>query len=619
LEYTPDNDPRMDQVLHLLDWSAFFYPSFVDNASNLYGIGILIYESDKRKIVRSGLFDILDFVSPTIFLFKASFFYLFKPVAVRNLEPFLIKENGLLFSGAEKMKIDGWRVFEKGENEILSGLSPIDQYTGRFNPLRHLIILNKELSKDERTFLLRAIDLGYPFKVSNDLYHIQSTTGSQSLRNVTERLFKSNVSVFSKLKEVLVKDSTTIKNPIPSTNSILLFFENLSQASTKFLPDDRPEMYIKTLSVDFIIPFKNDSDLKSLVKELNQFKENFRLKKLEISFSNVGRINSSKIFRIGALRYHRYRIRAISHFFNEYLLPMHYVPDYLEEFENFTIENALRRVDKTSYHEFVRKGGNKEEFWIKGARIILFLSPTFITIARKVIVNHFLDVLCLSFGSQSISIRELKNGLAELAFDIHFPMHGDYSVSERQLGLFFGRIDLLDKWTSMGAEYAMMGDLENAEKLLENARIALEADFTVLDSRGLEAMNIRSKLRNAAKDYRRLKIRCPDCPTEPMYVEGSSKEEIRKAMEENKKWRTALSKYSEGIKMKKQILEEHISGKLKWRMMRVANSMIRESGLQPGGDVLSFENNLSTFYAELLSAIQQNHGDYTPEWLGFIH
>lgn len=618
LEYTPGKDARVSEVLTSLDWSAFFYPSFNDNVPNLYGIGAVIHENDREKIAKSGIFDILDFVSPSIFLFKTNFFYLFMPVVVHTLEPFLIKKGSLLFSGQEEKKIDGWNVLKKRKNEIFLEISPIDKYTNRFNPLKHLVLIDEKLSKDEKACLLRVIDLGYPYETLSNI-RIQSEPPLISLRIVAKHLFENNISVFSRINDVLVKNSPTSWNKIPSTNSILLFFEKLSLKPFNFLQDSRPEIYLESLLVDCIIPFKNANDLGDFTENLQEFKEIFKLSEFRIIVSGLEKEASPMISEKKLLEYRRYRIKMNSHFTHECLLPIHFVPDYLEELENFVIGDTLRMIDESSY-EFIKERRKKKEFWIKGARIVLVLPHKFISLARKAVIDHFLDVLSLSFGSQAIAVRGSKNGLTELIFDIHFPRHRDYFVSGRHFGLFFDEIDGFDKWTASGAERAMMRDFENAEKFLENAEIALKADLDIHNyNGGWETKITESDLRRATENYRKLGIECPEYPSEPMYMKGSSKEEIEKAVRENKKWRISLSRYLNGISMKRQILEENISGRLRWRMMKTADSLIMESGFLPVRDNIVFENDLSTFYAELLSAIQENHGDYTSRWLGFVY
>ncbi|MGD2250384.1 MAG: hypothetical protein PVF58_18450 [Candidatus Methanofastidiosia archaeon] len=580
-------------------------------------MGISLHENDSRKIARSGIFDVLDFVSSCVFIFKTNFFCIFRPIVTHYLEPFLITKGNLLFSGIEEKKVDGWKCLKKDVSGNPFGIHPIDQYTGRFNPLMHVVLMDENLPKNEKMYLLSAIDRGYPFISIKDLPHKRSTPFTRSLKTITGYLMEKNISVFLKISEVLVKDEFDNKEFLPSTNSILLILENLPQKTARFLSEDRPEIYIKSLYVHFIIPFRNNKDLKYFVKVLSGLKEKLKLNSLETTTLNVGKMDQSKYCETGSLRYNRYRIMANFHFTNKDLLPIHCITDFLEELENYITGNSLKMVDKISYNRFMERNKEKE-FWIKGARVAVILPIKFISIARKVIIDHFVDSLTLSFGSQAIVIKELKRGLAELVFDIRFPRARDYFVSKREFGLFFGKFDRLDRWTAIGIEHAMMRDFANAEKFLERARIALEADLDVLESYKLEYKEQKQKLREAGKKYQEIGIICPDCPTKTIYLIGSSKEEIKRKIKENENWKTSLSLYMEGISIKKQILDDHVFGKKRWTMMKKANRCIRDSGLVPIRDNVDFENDLSNFYAALLSLIQQNYGDYTPKWFGFV-
>lgn len=618
LEYIPEYDPSITKALDDLNWSAFFYPSFADYTPVLYGLGISLCKNDRKDIMRSGIFDILNFVSSRIFLFKTNLFCCFKPVVSRPLEPFLIREGKLLFSGQEGRRIDGWKILEKKDNEITSGISPIDQFTGRFNPLKHLVFMDKKLPNDEKSTLLTAIDLGYPYRSSAELHRTEDTPAFLSLRSATAHFFEINTLIFSKIAEVLVVNSLVGKNCIPSTNSILLLLESSSLKSIKLIPDSMPRIYIESLRADCIMWFKNVNDLESFVERLYKFKENFNLEEVEITTLDLEKSNFSNAQEKESSAYIRYRIMITSHFSNQCSLPVQYVPDYFEELESFVVENVLKTTDETSYRMFVGKDKKKKEFWIKSARVILVLPSKFIQTATKVIVEHFLDSLHLSFGCQAIAIREFEKRLVELVFDIDFQRSTDFFVSGRQHGLFFDKTDKLDRWTATGAECAMMKDFKKAEEYLERARTVLDADLSVLSSCSGGKTENKTQLREAAENYRRVGIVCPIYPTEPMYT-GGNLEEVEKAIRKNLKWRRSLSLYLEGIEMKENILEGHFSGRSRSKELRKARKLIRESKLFPMRDSIAFENELSTFYAKLLSAIQQEYGDYTPEWLGFVH
>jgi hypothetical protein len=534
---------------------------------------------------------------------KTSLFFYFEPIISNILKPFRLRDESLLFSIDNPLSvISKWKVtthnLSRGERK------PIDPYTNSFNPLKHFIILDDKLENEARNSLIAAIDQGFPYLREFSL----------NIEDVCKDFSEANKKLLATVSEVLVRPLKHQNLFIPSTNSLILFVENLQNRNQILSTEDIPRVSIKSIAAHFIFEFKKGSP-KHLIRRIRRYKRKFALGDLNIQTEKLKKEMPST--KGEAPGYERVRVMAKSVFPSNRFLSIHEVHDYLRELEFLIVEEALSRTDSWSKSRFEER--KLKEFWIRSCNLVLDIPYIFEDQARKVIINHFSENIEISSEGKGIEKNALDENTVRLSFTIRLQPFGDYSGTGREMGLFFTEPKDLDNLTARGVESILKKDYEDADILLKKAAGALQAD--ILLGRGKNKWkNDKKRIAEEIQElYRAAEIEIDDLPDEPLYMVGHSLSDIMEAQEQNSDWRMSLCLYRKAIEIKKNLLENKPVNSRYYRMSprRFADSCLRYSELFLARDSIMFMDSLSSFYADLLHEIQKEYRDFTVEWLGF--
>lgn len=603
--YSPTEVSKVYNLFSLLPSSCYFYPSFIDERKNIYGIGILDDNPDQNKeyVMRRFPSEFMTFCSPYSFIFKTSLFFYFEPIVSYILKPFILKDESIFFSvDTPLMVMPGWEVtaqsLVKGERE------PIDLYTNSFNPLKHFVILDEKLKNKAKGSLIAAIDQGFPY-----LGRFPS-----DVEDACKDFSIANKELIAKVSEVLVRSLKYQNLFVPSTNSLILFIENLQNRDQILSIEDIPHVHIQSIDVHFIFELKEGSP-KRLLRRIRRFERRFALGDLSIRTQKLKKEKPSA--EEEALEYGRVRVMVKSVFPSNCYLSIHEIHNYLRELESLVVEEALPRTDSWSKSRFDER--KLKEYWIRSCELVVDIPCIFESQAKEVIIEHFSENIEMSSEGKWIEKSALDENTIRLSFKIRLQPFGDYSGTGREMGVFFLAPTDLDHWTASGVECILKKDFENADIFLKKAARAIQADFLLMKNQSTLPNDKRRIAEEVQKLYRDVGIEIDGPLDEPFYLKGYSLFDIMKAQEQNSDWRISLHLYRKAFEIKKNLLLSKPVNSKYYNMSprRLANLCLRNSGLFLVQDNVLFMDSLSSFFTDLLHEIQKKYHDLTIEWLGF--
>ncbi|KYK36019.1 MAG: hypothetical protein AYK19_09810 [Theionarchaea archaeon DG-70-1] len=583
------------------------------NSKNILGLAISSSPFSLPHVIKSNLFNLLDFF--------ASHFFVFSSESIFQELQTSIKKSSVIVLKRDKILVFSDKNYKYANERALPGKKVIKEINKeKLCPLRHLLLLSRTMDEKQLNAFHLAIKYKFPMVDLVDFNKktikvgkkeiiikwnsiISDQKGSveedfvRTLRSALKSLENEHHSLFEKIRLIVPPGDYSEYSLSPLFNLLLY----MPVKKLRKIPN-QPKIGIASLRFEVVFELEEENipHLTSALREA--LSSDF----LQVIVNEMGRIRPKKI-ETQDKEYFRVRISITLEAPNSISLENSTM--VAKELAYLVVEEVLYELSTESYTRF--KKHKVPEFWLKNAGIVIEVSPSLAVRAKRIIRSYFRSHLD---PSRKIRMLRKSKDRINILSNLYFSPAYDYVVDMKEEGIF-QNIEAEDPYSRVGIEYLMRKEFDQALKFFRKAKSVLMQDLQNIDSEGESKRDTQREFLKI-KNYFLLNDLSPEgVLLSPSYTKETNPGKILEMLSVTEKWIRTTTRLRDIEILERQMRLQHLDRAEYAKTIVMLRRLMRKINVRFYKNFHNFIEDIGSFYVNLLQEIEKESPESIKEWM----